>query len=135
MRRFLFLTTALLALSATTAQALVCIPLDKYRKSGGKLVHITNLDMTIPPAYVCNFSPCFGRVDMNGVVDKTGAVRGLKVTGNSWAVYPTEMARLVWAKQNVVRYAPPTLNGKPVCVGMRWAIQLQIDETPAKKKP
>jgi len=118
---------ALLLVSASAANAAIAgtctTPIDskEFDKRGGKLVHETQIDLTnLPDNFFCDRFACYGAVQFSGLIDQSGKVRDLKVVTNTWDDRPTEHAAFIRQRALAVRYRPPRLNGRPVCLKMEW---------------
>jgi hypothetical protein len=93
----------------------------EFEKRSGTPVHVTKFDMAhLPYDFFCDRLACDGIVEFSGLIDQSGAVRNLRMTANTWDVDPAEHAAFVRARAMAVRYRPPRIDGKPVCVRMRW---------------
>ncbi|HEY4943208.1 MAG TPA: glutamate--tRNA ligase family protein [Rhizomicrobium sp.] len=102
-----------------------------FEEGGTKLVALTrwNLEDLPRPRFYCGRLACNGAIDFSGYIDERGAVHILKTDGNSWKTDRAWHARVLKSRLERAIYAPPTLNGRPVCVKMRWDIMFARPET------
>jgi hypothetical protein len=101
-----------------------CLSSKAFARAKGHLIHLSRINLdSLPYNFTCDFVPCFGAVEFKGLVDETGAVRNLKVTKNSWKHDAEHHASVILARLNQVRYKPPVIRGKPVCVERDWRVE------------
>jgi hypothetical protein len=110
---FLFL----LAGQATAEQCHTPIGLEQYQRLGGKLMQINNEPAITPPAnFFCDRVACSGRVKFAFVVDQAGNVKDLSIVENTWSVDPQYHADVITPHIMIMRYLPPRIGSKLVCV-------------------
>jgi hypothetical protein len=93
------------------------IDIKNYIRKGGLLTH-ANKEPTyeFPPNFFCDRLGCFGDIDFSFLIDETGRVSNVSIMKNTWKIDPDYHASIVMPHIVKMRYAPPRLGDKPVCV-------------------
>jgi hypothetical protein len=122
----LFLVSASAANAAIAGTCTASIGYKEFDRRGGKIVHETQIDLTnLPYDFFCDRPACTGVVRFSGLIDQSGKVRDLRVVTNTWDYRPAKHAAFIRDRALAVRYRPPRLNGRPVCVKMVWRYLLK----------
>ena len=103
----------------------------EFESKGGKLVEVRQMNIGDVPhrRFYCGILNCNGGVDFSGYIDGDGVVHVMKTGRNYWKREPAWHARVVRRLLARMRYAPPSMNGRPVCVRMSWPIIFASSET------
>ncbi|HEX4293328.1 MAG TPA: hypothetical protein VHZ29_04280 [Rhizomicrobium sp.] len=122
MRKTLTLITFVLAAQPVAA---ACIDEAAFVAVGGKLVSKSPPGIfDLPEDFRC--ADCRGGALFSWVVDEQGHVRDLTVLKSNWNIKPDWHLRVLREQTAQRRYAPPVLDGRPVCVRRLWPMLFGI---------
>jgi hypothetical protein len=97
-----------------------------YLDRGGKLVHLNREPhFKIPENFFCDRVACFGEVEFSFLINQAGGVTGVSVIKNTWTASPEYHASVITPHVMKMRYAPPRLNNKPVCVLAKFSYTMK----------
>lgn len=112
-------------LAAPAANEEACV--SEYERKGGALVQVDpgSFNKGIPYEFdSCGRIGCGGTLDLKGIVQKDGRVRDVVITSNAYGSggRPDAARAEIFRKwfTGAMRYQPPKLNGKPVCIIRGW---------------
>jgi hypothetical protein len=101
----------------TTFRCRSTVDVNQYLNRGGKLLHLNReLQFKIPENFFCDRVACFGEVELSFLINQAGSVTDVSVIKNSWTASPEYHASVITRYVMKMRYAPPRLGNKPVCV-------------------
>jgi hypothetical protein len=110
----LMFTEAVPALAACRST----VGLKDYMDGGGSLVHANKepVPRKLPFNFFCDRIACSGTIDFSFLIDEKGRVSNVSIVKNTWTVDPEYHASFAMSHVTKMRYVPPRLKGKPVCV-------------------
>ncbi|HEX3810156.1 MAG TPA: hypothetical protein VHW02_10710 [Rhizomicrobium sp.] len=114
-------SAALVAFSFSDASALEnckkLLPRSEFESAGGRLIVVAGPDLSkLPYNFFCDFVPCGGNVSIAAMVRENGSVKIIGVDHNDWNADPLVHASTLAERVAKMRFAPPRVAGKPVCV-------------------
>jgi hypothetical protein len=130
----LVIAAALPPVSALAADH--CIDYRDFAKEGGRLKHLKGIDGSNMERSLenvsCDHPACYGAVELQGTINRSGYVEDLSSASNSEDDRPAQYAKGIQMRLAASKYAPPKLHGMPVCLKMHWNIVFGPSNRPGK---